>query len=354
MKPKRIILIILFVLLNIAVIAITAVNEFGNSDNAAELSTVKIRAELLIPAALCFALALSSEIYKYWLMMKKIAVIKHDKLRQKKSVINSHALAVAGHTVVLGHYYDCITPAAIGGQPFQIYYMHKHSKLSSGEATAVPVFGMISSQIAFLIVAIICFMFGNADYNNPALMIPAWLGLIFYAFWPILLLGTSFFPKFTAKFLKSCVKFLAKIHIFKNPENTFDKIEREVKNYSNSVKLILKSRGLFIRVLLLAILFQILIASIPYFVLLAFGGEIGYIECLSTTLAVMSAICFIPTPGNAGVAEGTFFVVFSALADGYVFWAMLAWRFFSYYIYIIMGLLTFLVMHFEKKYDKIE
>ena len=353
MKLRRIVLIILFVLLNVIVIAITAINEFGNSANAAELSTVKIHAELLIPAALCFIFALGSEIYKYWLMMKKLAAKKGVKLSAKLKKYR-HALAVAGHTVVLGHYYDCITPAAIGGQPFQIYYMHKHSKLSSGEATAVPVFGMISSQIAFLLVAIVCFSFGNADHNNPALMIPAWFGLIFYAFWPILLLGTSFLPKFTARFLKSCVKFLTKIHIFRNPEKTFDKIEREVKNYSKSVKLILKSRGLFIRVLILAILFQVLIASIPYFVLLAFGGEIGYFECLSTTLAVMSAICFIPTPGNAGAAEGTFFVVFSALADGYVFWAMLVWRFFSYYVYIIMGLFTFLVMHFEKKYDKIE
>ena len=93
------------------------------------------------------------------------------------------------------------------------------------------------------------------------------------------------------------------------------------------------------------------IAVIPYFVLTAFGGDVGFWSCFATTVAVMSAVYFIPTPGNSGAAEGTFFVVFSALSQGYVLWAMLVWRFFSYYIYIIMGPIIYWRMHLEKKKD---
>ena len=86
----------------------------------------------------------------------------------------------------------------------------------------------------------------------------------------------------------------------------------------------------------------------------AFGGNVDFLPCFVTTVAVTSAVYFVPTPGNAGAAEGTFFVVFSALSSGYVFWAMLIWRFFSYYIYIILGPIIYFVMHLERKRGKID
>ena len=115
------------------------------------------------------------------------------------------------------------------------------------------------------------------------------------------------------------------------------------------MKKILKTKGLFVKTIALSIGFNTFIAAIPFFVLTAFGGEVGFLPCFVTTMAVMSAICFVPTPGNAGAAEGTFFVVFSALTEGYIFWAMLVWRFFSYYIYIIIGGIIYWRMHLEKK-----
>ena len=129
------------------------------------------------------------------------------------------------------------------------------------------------------------------------------------------------------------------------------KIESEVTEYAKSVKMILKTRGLFFQTIILSACYQALMAAIPFFVLLAFGGNVGFFECFTTTLAVTSAVYFVPTPGNAGAAEGTFYVVFSALSQGYIFWAMLTWRFFSYYIYILVGPLIYLRMHWEKKHD---
>ena len=112
---------------------------------------------------------------------------------------------------------------------------------------------------------------------------------------------------------------------------------------------ILKTKGLFLKTVSLSVAFHILISMIPFFVLTAFGGDVDFLPCFVTTVAVTSAVYFIPTPGNAGAAEGTFFVVFSALSSGYIFWAMLVWRFFSYYIYIVMGPIIYYKMHLEKK-----
>ena len=335
-------LVILFVLINIAVIAVTAVAEFGNSENAAELSEVVINWWFLIPAAFCFLAAITCEIRKYVVMMREMSP-NSEKFDRK------YARKIARRTVLLGKYYDSITPAAIGGQPFQIYYMRKHSHLSTGVSTSIPIFGMISGQIAFIIIALLCFLFGSLSINNAALIGTAFFGLLFYAFWPTVVMIATFLPNGAKELITIIVKGLAKIHLIKHPKKAVAKVEYEVDEYARSVRRILKTKGLFFKTVALSIGFNALIAMIPFFVLTAFGGEVDFLPCFVTTVAVTSAVYFVPTPGNAGAAEGTFFVVFSALSQGYVFWAMLVWRFFSYYVYILMGPIIYWRMHLEKK-----
>ena len=345
---KKTVGIVLFVLLNVAVIFATAFSEFGNSENATELSEVNLNGWLLIPAAACFVVAISFEIFKYVLMIRRLAVSEELSNKETKQA-RKNAPKVARRTVLLGKYYDSVTPAAIGGQPFQIYYMRHNSGLPNGASTSIPIVGMIANQIGFLLIAIPCFVLSGIAYSKPALIVTAWIGLLFYAFWPVMVAGVSFFPKTTTKFLKFIIKILAKIRLIKSRNKALSKIEHEVEEYAKSVKLILKTRGLFFQVIGLSVLFNALIVAIPFFVLTAFGGNIGFMECFVLTVAVMSAVYFIPTPGNAGAAEGTFFLVFSSLSSGYIFWAMLLWRFFSYYIYIITGPIIYFIIHLEKK-----
>lgn len=337
---RKPLLIILFIMLNVGVIAATAFAEFGNSKEATELSEIHINWWFLIPAVICFLVATTIDIHKYVLMIVKMSQSKVDRKSVRK---------LARRTVLLGKYYDNITPAAVGGQPFQMYYMRKNSGLSKGASTSIPIFGMISIQIAFIIIAVISFLFGGLIKSNPALLLTALFGLLFYAFWPVMVAGVTFFPKPTTRVLKFLVKILAKIKIIKNRERLLKKVENETAEYVGAVKTILKTKGLFFAVIIWSLIYNILVASIPYFVLTAFGGNVDYISCFITTIAVMSAIYFIPTPGNSGAAEGTFFLVFSALSSGYVFWAMLTWRFFSYYVFIIMGPIIYFFMHLEKR-----
>lgn len=336
------VLVILFILINVAVLVATATAEFGNSENAAELSEVKMNWWFLIPAALCFITAITCEIHKYVLMMRELT-------RNKEDFNFKRARKIAGRTVLLGKYYDNITPAAIGGQPFQIYYMRKHSKLPAGISTSIPIFGMISGQIGFIIIAVLCFLFGSLSIDNAALIGTACFGLLFYAFWPVIVMIATFLPNGAKELIAIFVKGLAKIHIVKNKNEAIAKIEFEVDEYAKSIRRILKTKGLFTKTVLLSIGFNAFVAMIPFFVLNAFGGGVDFLPCFVITVAVTSAVYFIPTPGNTGAAEGTFFVVFSALSQGYVFWAMLVWRFFSYYIYVLMGPIIYARMQLEKR-----
>ena len=342
---KKPLLVILFVLINVVVIAITAFSEFGNSENAVALSEVRLNWWFLIPATLCFIVAIVLEIHKYILMMREMT---------RKDVTFNHKRArkVATRTVLLGRYYDNITPAAVGGQPFQIYYMRKNSALPHGVSTSIPLFGMISGQIGFIIIAVFCFLIGSATINNAVLIGTACFGLLFYAFWPVTIMIATFLPKATTEIIGLFVKFLAKIHLVKDKKKVISKTEYEVNEYAKCVRRILKTKGLFAKTIIISVIFHILISSIPFFVLTAFGGSVDFLPCFVTTVAVTSAVYFVPTPGNAGAAEGTFYVVFSALSSGYVFWAMLVWRFFSCYIYIIMGPIIYFKMHLERKKEE--
>ena len=166
-SPKKIIkkpaLIIVFVLINVAVIAITAFSEFGNSSNAAKLSDVRLNWWFLVPAIICFLAAITLEINKYILMMREMT-------KDRSRFNRKRASKVARRTVLLGRYYDNVTPAAIGGQPFQIYYMRRNSKMPDGVSTSIPIFGMISGQIGFIIIAVLCFLFGSLSINNAMLI----------------------------------------------------------------------------------------------------------------------------------------------------------------------------------------
>ncbi|MBQ7201891.1 flippase-like domain-containing protein [Candidatus Saccharibacteria bacterium] len=341
-KIKKPALTIGFILINVIVIAATAFSEFGNSENAAKLSEVSINWWLLLPAAASFLVAITFEIFKYVLMMREAG-----KKRERDNT--GKVWQVARRTVLLGKYYDSITPAAIGGQPFQIYYMHKNGGMSEGMSTTIPIIGMISNQIGFIIIAVFAFLFGSLTINNAVLMATACFGLIFYAFWPIAIMIATFLPGTTAELINLVVKFLAKIHVVKDKDAAIKKVTNGVNDYAKCVKQILKTRGLFAKTIAISVLFHFLVSIIPFFVLTAFGGQVDFLPCLVTTIAVTSAVYFVPTPGNAGAAEGTFFVVFSALSSGYVFWAMLVWRFFSYYVYVITGPIIYLIMHLEKK-----
>ncbi|MBR2836904.1 flippase-like domain-containing protein [Candidatus Saccharibacteria bacterium] len=339
-KIRKAIMIAIFVTINVAVIVATAVAEFGNSGEAAELAEVQLNWWLLIPAAVIFVAAMWLDIYKYVLLLKRTV--------GKGKFERGEEWRLARRTVIFGKYYDNITPAAVGGQPFQIYYMHKNGRVPSGLATTIPIIGMITGQIGFLILALVCFLVGGMR-GNILLGVTAWIGLAVYAFWPVMVLISMLLPKTMTRIINFVVNMLARVKIVKNPVEAKQRIEYEVREYAKSVKAILKNKGLFGEAVLLMVLYYILMMSIPFFVLTAFGGDVGYFETLSTTVAVTAAVYFVPTPGNSGAAEGTFFAVFSSLSTGYVFWAMLVWRFFSYYIYIIMGPVTYFLMNLEKR-----
>ena len=324
-------------LLNIIVIAWTARSEFSG-DNA-RLQDIEVRWALLLPAFLAFALAIAAGTAKLVLIMNRTT--------------GKSSWAVALRTVIMGRYYDNITPGAVGGQPFQIYYLTKNG-YSAAESAAIPLAASMSMQLALIILAVGMFSFCGNLILSDAIHVTAWIGLLFYAFFPVVILLSVIFPKTVAAATEWVYSLLFKLKLVKDKDAAVAKARGHVEEYSSCIRSLLRRKRLCVQILVLSLIYQLAMHTIPYFVLLAFGGELDWLSCVVTTIAINSSIAFIPTPGNAGAAEGSFYLVFSLLTSGSVFWAMLFWRFFNYYAWIILGWISFSTMFLGKKPEQKE
>ncbi len=331
---KKRLFTIAFILLNVGVIAYTALSEFSDGGNAARFEDVTIRYELLLPAlALCVG-SLAAEVIKYVLMMKKTCGFVRVRL--------------ATESVLLGRYYDNVTPFGSGGQPFQVYYLNKGG-IGGAQSATLPIVGFLSMQYAFIALAIVSlFGFGHL-IGSDFIRVSAYIGLVFYAFVPTVILAFTFFPRVTTRILGGSLTLLHKLRIIKNRDKSAERVFSVMSHYSTCVRSLLHDGLLVLGIMLLSFLYQGALCSIPYFVLHAFGGTTDFLSCFVTTVAIYAAITFIPTPGNAGAAETSFYQVFSSLAGGRVFWAMLIWRFFTFYIFILFGAGVYLERFFTSR-----
>lgn len=322
-KRKKLLSILLIVVVNVGIIAYMAIREFG-SGQTYQLPTQGINLWYLLAAAGCFLLALITETGKYDSMLQS-AEGRADRRG-------------AFECAVLGKYYDNITPLGAGGQPFQMFYLKKRG-YSSGTSAALPVAGFLALQFAFSLIAVVVFMFGSFfTHNIPVIRYSAYVGLAFYLFVPLCILLFTAMPKTFGRAVRGVILFLHRIHLLKRGEERCEKALGALEEYRVNLLYLAKIPHLFAKVFFYSLIYQLAILSIPFFVLRAFGGGGSWAAVFTLVVYIYAAITFIPTPGNAGAAEGSFYAVFSALTSGYLFWAVLIWRFLCYYIWLILGM----------------
>ncbi len=341
-NKNKLLTYILTLVINIAIVAYIAIKEFGRGgSNAQKIAMLDINMVYLAIAVICFAIAVWMETLKYHSMM--MAAEGRCDLRG------------AFECAVLGKYYDNITPLGAGGQPFQIYYLKKRG-LSTGTSAALPIVGFLTLQAAFIILAAVVFVFnGSVTEKVAAIRISAYIGLAFYMFIPICILLFAVFPKVFGGMVCAVAKFLSRLHIVKDYERTVKGIISSLDEYCDSLKLLSKRPQLIFKLVFFSLVYQMAIMSIPFFVLRAFGGTNGWWMVFSLVVFIYAAITIIPTPGNAGAAEGSFYAVFTALTSGFLFWAMLIWRILVYYSWLALGLIVISwgsVKHFNKSHIK--
>lgn len=328
---KKVIFFLIFFLICGASLAVTAVSDFsGDVLPLSEiLATIGSNWFYLIIAVACCLLVLFFDWLKTVCLMYGFRRKTHWKMCAEVAVITK--------------FYDYVTPFGAGGQPFAAYLMTKRG-IDGGTSTAVVICAFLLQQFAFILLCILSMIF-SFHLITPATKVLAFVGLAFYVVVPVTVVVFSVMPKATTKIVSGIIRLCGKIKLVRDPDKTIRKAMGVVSRNSKCLRSIGKHKGAFTLATLCAFAAQFSMFSVAYFTLKTFGYDLpdvnGFREWLDLSQIVCilyAAVAFIPTPGNAGASEISFYFIFANnLAGGSGFTAMLIWRVLSYYMYIIIG-----------------
>jgi len=316
----------LFLALTVVVLVVIAVVEFNNNQDyplSLVLQTWGDHWYFLAIALLSMILSLFFDGFRQTVLLKGATGKWRFKLTFK--------------SMILGRYFDNITPSAIGGQPYQIYYLHKH-KVPAGIATSLPVVCFFMQQFAFCVIAIVSLIVYGPIVESIALQIAIYFGTFCMIAMPLAIMISAFIPKTSKKILHGIIFLLHKIRIVKNVEAVTYKFDHYLDDYSNSLKIIGGHKKTLIFSFLIALACQLLNYSVVYFIVLASGHSEPWFYVIALVAFTQASCSFIPTPGSSGAMEGAFILVFSALSSGFLFWSMLLWRLITFYMPTMTGL----------------
>ena len=354
---------IVFILFVVGVLAFTFYRDFFANDNKTPVSFVDALDKLaatwyyLILAIIALALAI---VFKGL----KLSVIC-------KSQTGKWHFKTCLETGIIGHYYNNVTPLAVGGQPFEIYHLSKHG-VHGGVAASMPIIAFFFSQFAFVALGITALVFFNGNVLNvpkafldqfPEIFINvlAIIGLFGCFLMPALVVLFSLLPRIGATMVKWFIGLGGKLKIIKDPKKTEYKTLKTVVHNSVCIKKFAKNPAALISAVLLGLAENLAQCSIAYFTLKLFGydntqagGILEWLQILQLSLILYAGISFIPTPGNSGAADLSFYLLFSVGVPfmGLAFSAMVLWRILSFYSYIIIGFIFTTVSHRKDRLAK--
>lgn len=238
--------------------------------------------------------------------------------------------------VLIGFFFSSITPAASGGQPMQIYYMHKNG-ISVANSTLSLLINLCSFQIITISFAMISLFF-NHKYLTTGLVWLFIIGVTLNSIALALLLIGIFSKKLSAWLVKIAVKILSFFKI-KNIEDKQEKLEKELFKYQGSAAYIKQNRIVMLKTILTTFIQILFYYSIPFLVYCAFGfGEYNIIQIISLQAILYATVSGIPLPGAVGVSEGGFLGIFkNVFTTSTLNSAMILNRGISFYLFVLIS-----------------
>ena len=235
-------------------------------------------------------------------------------LNEKSSFFNNVKYAL------IGFFFSAITPAASGGQPMQIYYMHRDN-ISVANSTLALLINLTSMQIVtigFALVSVIFISILSKRMSN---------GLINIA-----------------------IKIM-KFFRIKNIEEKQEKLKNELEKYQASSVYIKNNGFLMLKVLFTTAIQFIIYYSITYWTYCSLGLS-GHtiVKIIALQALVFASVSGIPSPGAVGVSEGAFIQIFSnVFSGGMISSAVLLNRGINFYLFVIISAVVVMIGQLKEK-----
>lgn len=334
-KRKRIRNIIFFII-NLGIVAGLLTYQL-TKEPFVSLSGLNVNAVFIVLLVLCFVGIEFFDTASFSYLVKKDTKKYH--------------FGISFKTMAIGKYYDCITPLAVGGQPFQVAYLKNHD-VSATAALSIPVAKMVFQQLVFFIVSIVSLIVSSIDASFGSFVsISSIIGFIVSFAWLFFIIFLSVSRSVGKKLVVNVLKLLQKMKIVKNYEKQYQKVTKYVSDYQMIITEYMKNPKDFIVMFLTCLFRAILSYTMPFLIYCCFftGGTFElFFRFFVCGVLIDLASSFFPMPGGTGMNEITFGALFGAFfSGGRLFWAIIFWRIVTYYLHIIIGIV---IMSYDVSY----
>lgn len=301
----------------------------GQEVNAIPAALAQLAPKGLVLCLLCYALGVLCD-----------SISMHYFLRRQ-----GHAVSLR-YTVfisLIGSYYSNVTPGASGGQPMQIYYLKK-AGVPVGIGTSATTVKYFCYQIMLMLLCTVLWII-HGGFLLEQVGSHRWIMIFGYAYnllaiSMVLLMAVNI--KLVRFILRLVLQLGVKLHLVKHPDALMAKWSDVLATFHDSVMLLRRRpRDLLIQlgIGLVQVLALMLVPVCLFHAFSLTGASATQLIALGLMLYVSAA--YMPLPGASGAQEGIFSLYFGGMFPGGIrLIALLLWRFFTYYLALIVGALV--------------
>lgn len=247
-----------------------------------------------------------------------------------------------------------ITPFATGGGFAQIYFLNRQG-VSIGDATAASTIRTVLPIFFFTLFTPLVVIFDKRILS----VFPKDNFIIIGLLISIYILGIVVFYKMIKKPRMIKIVVYKLIHLLEvkkiiKPSTTrkwIRKIFHEIDIFSkNIMKFFVGNRKNAFISLVITIFFLLSLFIFPVILIKSLNAEVSSLSIIASQIVITFAMYFAPTPGATGVAEGGFTLMFAEFVEkADVVSLILAWRIFTIYIGMLIGMIIFYIEMFRNR-----
>ena len=273
-------------------------------------------------------------ILAYWTFEATILHLLLNRVNEKLSFKRSLMITMAGQ------FFNGITPFASGGQPAQLYLLHKN-KVALGKGASVLTKKFIAYQAALVLYGLVVLIFESRFFTDQISNF-IYLGAIGFLVNFLVIIGLVMMAlnyKMTKKIIISMSLTLRKRFDYLKVNRKTVKILRQVNIFHQQMMENDQKKNVLFFSFILSLLQLTFYFSIP--VMIGFGFELTFVSLyyvIGAAAFVAMVTSFVPLPGAALGAEGSFYIVFQIFfPSNIIVTTLLLWRIITFYLPIAVG-----------------
>ncbi len=241
---------------------------------------------------------------------------------------------------MVGVLYSALTPFSTGGQPMQIYSMHRLG-MDTGAAGSIIAVKTLVYQIVLVLYSfvMVAWMLPYFQTNVSGFSILTVFGLLCNSTFIFLVLLFCISQRLTDKILRGAIGIFSRLHLCRHPAERYRKIRAELSVFHGSSALLGRSPGLYAGACFFTLIQIACTCTIPYFIYRSFGFYEQPLNIMVAAQAYVSMVsAFVPLPGASGGAEGSFVLFFGPFfQQEAILPATVVWRVLTYYLNFPIG-----------------